>query len=418
MHLIQDDNHAPVERDLALTLARNRNRISVAQTTYEATIRSDISYIIVPTPSDFSGGYDVTAARLVCREIGGAIREKSGYHLVVMASTILPGGSRNVLWRELEESSEKRCGADFGLCYSPPFVALGQVISDFLSPSFGLVGESDVRAGDALANLLNAIYLGAVPLKRMALENAELTKVSVNAFITTKIAFANLIADLCERLPHGNARIVTEAIGSDARIGSPCLRPGLGFGGPCFPRDNAALSYFATTLGLKASIAEATDSSNRLRPIHLANRFLTDHLEGNRIAILGLAYKSGSDVLDGSQSVALAIELAKRGATVSVFDCAAMETIRARLPPEIIGAASVRDCLAGAEIAFICLPDLKYIAGVKERAREARLPFCIFDCWDVVGPIDNPLVRLIVLGNAFDELTPGSTPGELPTSAA
>src|SRR5207237_3507019 len=133
--------------------------------------------------------------------IGAALRDKDAYHLVVLTSTVLPGTTRQALLPVLERASGKRAGRDFGLCYSPEFIALGSVIRDFLNPDFTLIGEIDARSGSVLEQAYASIMRNHPPCKRMSLENAELAKISVNTFVTMKISFANMLADLCERIP-------------------------------------------------------------------------------------------------------------------------------------------------------------------------------------------------------------------------
>ncbi len=124
---------------------------------------------------------------------------------------------------------------DLRVCYSPEFIALGSVIRDFLNPDFLLIGEFDRASGDHLEACYRDI-VGEPPVRRMSLENAELAKLAVNAFVTTKITFANMLADVCARIPDGDVDVVADAIGLDTRIGRKYLSGGLGFGGPCFPR--------------------------------------------------------------------------------------------------------------------------------------------------------------------------------------
>src|SRR4029453_12450988 len=115
----------------------------------------------------------------------------------------------------LEQHSGKRAATDFGVCYSPEFIALGSVIRDFLNPDFLLIGELDARSGDPLAGCYADIMGPTTPVKRMSLENAELAKISVNAFVTMKITFANMLAELCAAMPGGDVDVVSDAIGAD-----------------------------------------------------------------------------------------------------------------------------------------------------------------------------------------------------------
>ena len=244
----------------------------------------------MPTPSDDSGAFSLQYTAWAFGEIGAALAEKDGYDLVVLTSTVLPGSTRHGLLPILEQRSGKRCGVDFGLCYSPEFIALGSVIRDFLHPDFTLVGEFDNRSGRTLEDAYACIMPNRPPCQRMTLENAELTKVFVNTYVTTKIAFANMLADLCERLPGGDVDVVSNALGLDARIGRKYLTGALGYGGPCFPRDNVALSFLARALGTKADLAETTDRVNRSLAATVIDRLGLAIPRGTTVAVLGLAY--------------------------------------------------------------------------------------------------------------------------------
>ncbi len=382
-------------------LERNAARLSGASSVETAVRNSEITFVVVPTPTNPSGGYDVEYCRFACRKIGQALREKHDYHLVVVASTLTPGATRFVLLPEIERASGRRGGPDFGLCYSPTFVALGQVIHDFLNPNIGLIGELDARSGSCLNACYAGLFSSPAPIKRMTIENAELTKIAVNSFVTAKIAFANLIGDLCEHLPGGDARVVAEAVGADPRIGPLCLKVGLGFGGPCFPRDNAAFAWFARSLGMSAPLAEATDDLNRARPSQMLKPLLKSGLAGKVVAVLGLAYKTGTNVLEGSQSLALIEELVRSGARIQAYD--PLVSIPDSLGVPVVASSCGRECLTGAQVVVIALPDPGYYQEIAAFAENASNPLLIMDVWGMLGKIDNPLVTTIRVGRNFEE---------------
>src|SRR5947209_5455827 len=283
---------APVqETGLHDLIAANRARLEATMSHEEAVLGSELTFVIVPTPSDDRGAFSLQYAAYAFREIGKALAKKSGYHTVVLTSTVLPGATRYGLAPVLERHAGKPCGSGFGLCYSPEFIALGSVIRDFLNPDFLLIGEFDRRAGEHLEQCYRDILPGHPPVARMTLENAELAKISVNAFVTTKITFANLLAELCGRLPGGDVDVVSAAIGLDSRIGRKYLTGGLGYGGPCFPRDNVALSFLARALGTQADLAEVTDARNRALADSVLTRIQPYIAKGATVAVLGLAYK-------------------------------------------------------------------------------------------------------------------------------
>ena len=391
---------APVhETDLEGTIAAGRERLRATMSYREAVLATDVSFVVVPTPSDERGAFSLRYVSEVFREIGRALAEKTGYHTVALTSTVLPGATRHGLLPILEAESGKVAGRDFGLCYSPEFVALGSVIRDFLNPDFLLVGELDERSGDAVAGCYARIVENGAPCVRMSLENAELAKIAVNAFVTTKIGFANMLAELCERIPGGDVDVVTGAIGLDRRIGRRYLTGGLGFGGPCFPRDTVALAFLARALGVESPIVEATDAANRRLPGRVAARLLPLLEPGARVALLGLAYKPESNVVEESQAVEIARLLAEGGARVVAWD----PLVAASSVPWLELAASVHESLAGADAVVVATPDPAFRA-LRAADFVGGRPVTVVDCWRILdGEIaSHPLIRYVPLGRSAD----------------
>jgi len=350
--------HAPVqETDLEQMIEANKARLSATLSHEEAILNSDLSFVIVPTPSDERGAFSLQYAAWAFREIGRALAKKDGYHNVVLTSTVLPGSMRHALLPILEQESGKKCGKDFGLCYSPEFIALGSVIRDFLNPDFTLIGQYDERSGSQLEDCYREIMLNNAACQRMSLENAELAKIAVNAYITTKITFANMLADLCERIPGGDVDVVSDALGMDKRIGRKYLTGALGYGGPCFPRDNVALGFIARALGTRASLSETTDDTNRGLAEKVAERLRPMIKDGITVALLGLAYKPFSHVVEESQGIYLAKVLSRAGARVVAFDPLAGDMARNELHGQVVILDSIEDCLSQAEIVLITTPD-------------------------------------------------------------
>lgn len=354
-----------VETDLDATLRENRERITVTES-FDAAVRdTDITFVVVPTPSDDRGAFSIAAAADAFTQIGTALKNKSSFHTVVLTSTVLPGATRYGLLPLLERASGRRCGEDFGLCYSPEFIALGSVIRDFLNPDFVLIGEHDERSGDHLARAYTEIHERSPVIRRMSIENAELTKLAVNTFLTTKISFANLLCRLCERMPGGDVDVVTAALGSDSRIGSKYLKGALGYGGPCFPRDNAALAFFAKELGVEAGIPEATDRMNRSIAQSIVELVLDKRGPGATVAVLGLAYKPQSHVTEASQGIEIVKALAAAGIEVVAYDPLANDMARREVDGNIVK-TSCQACLEAADMVVITTPDAEFSALTAE----------------------------------------------------
>lgn len=379
-----NDGRAPVqETDLEKYIAENRDHLRAVLDHREAVLGSDISFVIVPTPADGRGAFSLQYATWAFTEIGHALHDKEAYHLVVLVSTVLPGSTRYGLLPVLESSSGKRCGEDFGLCYSPEFIALGSVIHDYLNPDFNLVGEFDRRSGDLLQRSYSEIMFGAPTCKRMSLENAELTKLALNTYVTTKITYANMLAELCERIPGGDVDVVTDAIGTDSRIGHKYLKGALGYGGPCFPRDNVALSFFAHQLGATAEVPETTHRCNAELVERFLNRLDIGLSPGMTAAVLGLAYKPHSHVVEESQGIELALRLSRAGTRVVCFDPLASIGARAELADHAVVLDSAETCLAQADVVFITTADPSFAALTAKQLPNRRIT--VVDFWRIAS---------------------------------
>ena len=286
-------------------------RISASMDIEASVLASDVTFVVVATPSEADGGFSLRYALPSCEAIGRALARKDAFHVVVLTSTVMPGSTGGAIKSALERVSEKRCGVDFGLCYSPEFIALGTVIRDFFNPDFLLIGESDRLSGDILSDIYKRNCKNKPAVARMNWINAEITKLAVNTYITTKISYANMLARLCEKLPEADANVVTDALGLDTRIGPKYLKGAVSYGGPCFPRDNRALAALAARVGASSGLAEATDIFNRAQIKSLAE-LVKSHFSGRgAIGILGLTYKPDTDVVIESFGLLLAQELSQ-----------------------------------------------------------------------------------------------------------
>jgi UDPglucose 6-dehydrogenase len=298
----------------------------------------------------------------------------------VLKSTVLPGASNAEVVPVLERTSGRRCGEGFGFAYGPEFVALGSVIHDVFHPELCLLGESDPRSGDRVEALYRRLLGDEPPLARMNLVNAELAKLAVNAYVTQKISFANSLALLCERLPGGSVDAVTQAIGRDGRIGRRYLKGGLGFGGPCFPRDNRALLELARRHGARFELAEAADAVNEQPALAVVARVARRLRAGGRVGVLGLAYKPKTAVVERSQGVLMARRLAELGFEVTVFDPLAMREGRAELGDHVKYAESAEALLDGQEAVIVATPCTEFAGLDWERRRDVF----VLDCWGLL----------------------------------
>src|SRR5881394_663454 len=342
-----------VEPQLNELIAANKQRLTATMDVGEAVHKSDASFVIVPTPSDSTGFFSNRFVLQAMESIGKALRRKNGYHMVVITSTVMPGSTGGEIKAALEAASGRKVGPDLGLCYNPEFIALGSVVRDMLFPDSILIGESDTKAGDMLQTIYLQMCEKKPPVQRMNFVNAELTKISVNTYVTTKISYANMLADICDRLPGADVDVVTKALGADTRIGQKYLKGAMGYGGPCFPRDNIAFAALARKIGARADVAEATDRINNYQVDRLTSLVSKFAKAGTRIALLGLSYKPQTPVVEESHSVKLAARLADAGYIVTVHDPLAQDAALAVLGDKVVSASSIESAVRDADLLIV-----------------------------------------------------------------
>jgi UDPglucose 6-dehydrogenase len=377
---------APVDEPrLQEMIDAGRSRLAVTSDHGELVAKSDVTFIVVPTPSDSSGAFTNEYVLAAVEKLGDAIKGKPEYHVVVVTSTVMPGAMDGPVRKTLEGASGRVVGSGVGLCYNPEFIALGSVVDNMLEPDFLLIGESDARAGELVASVYETVCPKHPPSRRMNFVNAELAKISVNTYVTTKISYANMLADLCDRLPGADVDVVTEAVGSDSRIGRKYLRGAVGYGGPCFPRDNIAFAALASRIGAHADIAQATDAINRFQIDRLSAAVTARVSKGARVAVLGMSYKPDTGVIEEAQGVMLAQRLRELGYAVVIHDPVAASAAARVLGSDVAQAPSAKEALHGADIAVIVTPWPEY-AELGRTALPRRIP--VIDCWRMLrrGP--------------------------------
>ena len=372
---------APVDEPLlAETVARAGNRLRATTNLAEA-VATDISFFIVPSPSLPDGSFSNEFLMRALAPIAQAVRKaKKKGHIFVVSSTTTPGACRKVIIPMLEKELGGKCGKDFSFCYNPEFIAIGDVVRGLLAPDMVLIGESDQRAGDLLEGLYLKYNTNQPRIARMSITSAELTKISVNSYITAKISFTNQLRMIAERLPDTNIHQILDAIGSDSRIGKKYLRAGLSFGGPCFPRDNRLVAHVAKEVGLSAPLAEATDAVNEMTKEQLAAQALAGCKPGDTVAVLGMSYRPHTYITEESAGLHIAQSLKHNGCRVLVHDYASTP----KNSPSLLEFESIADPKKlrnekRLKAVLICCPwdgyrEVKFPKGVK-----------VFDPWGVLA---------------------------------
>lgn len=307
-----------IEKDIGEMIAKTAKSGKLCATTdvHEAVMESDISLICVGTPSMLNGNLDLSYVRRVCEEIGAALKEKSGFHVVVGRSTMLPGSMHNVVIPTLEQASGKKAGVDFGVCNNPEFLREGTAVYDYYHPPKTVIGESDPRAGDMLVELYKDMD---APMIRTDVETAEMVKYTDNNWHALKVAFANEIGNICKAVGIDGHKVM-EIFCQDIKLNlSPYyMKPGFAFGGSCLPKDVRALTYKGRSLDLELPVLSAIMPSNQ-HQIAKAIDMIAN--KGKRkVGILGFAFKAGTDDLRESPIVDVIERLLGKGYELKLYD--------------------------------------------------------------------------------------------------
>ena len=334
------------EPGLAGLLVKNQARISATTDPGAAVRNAAVTFVTVGTPSREDGSIDLSYIEKAAHDIGRALAGTSGFPVVVMKSTVLPGTTEDIVGPILEQESGKTPGENFGLVSNPEFLREGSAVEDFYHPDRIVIGTRDERSKNIVASLY---YPFNCPKMMTRIREAEMIKYASNAFLATKISFANEIGNLCKELGI-DTQEVFEGVGMDARIGPAFFRSGAGFGGSCFPKDVRALISLARSKGIDPKILDSVMTVNEGQPermVALLKRHIS--LPGKTIGVLGLAFKPDTDDIRESRAITVIAALLREKCRVIAFDPMAMGPFRALFPgityagspEEVLGADAV-----------------------------------------------------------------------------
>ena len=305
-------------------------------------------FIAVGTPSRRGDGHaDLSYIYAAAKEIAAAI---TGFTVIITKSTV-PVGTGDEVSRIIQES---RPDADFAVVSNPEFLREGAAIQDFKHPDRIVVGTDDERARKVMAEIYRPLYLNRSPILYTNRRTAELSKYAANAFLATKIAFINEMADLAETVG-ADIQDVARAMGLDNRIGTKFLHAGPGFGGSCFPKDIRALLKTAQDQDVPLRLVEAVIAANDLRKRAMARKVsgaFSGALRGKTVAVLGLTFKPNTDDMREAPSIPLITALQDMGAQVRAFDPAGMEQAKLVLQ-NVTYSDGPYSCVEGADCAVI-----------------------------------------------------------------
>jgi UDPglucose 6-dehydrogenase len=327
-------------------MARNtrEGRLTFTSDVSSAVSAAEAVFIAVGTPSRRGDGHaDLSYVYSAAREIAAAL---DGFTVVITKSTV-PVGTGDEVARIVRDS---RSDANFAVVSNPEFLREGAAVQDFKHPDRIVVGADDDRARKLMAEIYRPLYLNKAPILYTSRRSAELIKYAANAFLATKIAFINEMADLAEEVG-ADVQEVARGIGLDNRIGSKFLHAGPGFGGSCFPKDARALLKTAQDRAVSLRIVEAVISANDIRKRAMARKVASAFggtLKGKTIAVLGLTFKPMTDDMREAPSIPLVTALQDLGALVRAYDPVGMEQAKVVLP-DVIYCDGPYSCAEGAD---------------------------------------------------------------------
>lgn len=282
----------------------------------EALRETDLSFICVGTPSSYNGSQDQGALLSIARQFGEAMKDKSRHHVFIFRSTVVPGTVEELLVPLIEQHSGKKRNVDFSVGFQPEFLREGSSIKDYDKPPFTIIGTDSDRATEVLKDLFGHLpcqFIGT------SIRTAEMVKYCCNNFHALKITFANEVARLCEPL-QVNPFEVMNLVCQDKQlnISTAYLKPGFAFGGSCLPKDLRATMYMAKNHDIDLPLTGSLLASNRVHIDHAVNKVLA--LGSRKVALIGLAFKPGTDDLRESPLVTLAERLLGKGVSLAVYD--------------------------------------------------------------------------------------------------
>jgi UDPglucose 6-dehydrogenase len=297
-------------------------RLKITTRLNDAVKDTDVIFLALPTPMDEDGSADLSYVLKAARDIGPLLNQ---YTVIVNKSTV-PVGTVARVTKVIKEGTRQK----FDVLSNPEFLREGKAVEDFMAPDRIVIGTDSERARDIMETLYEQFVRNRNPIDFVQPASAEIGKYASNAFLATKISFANFVALFCEKYG-GDVEEVTRIMGDDHRIGHAFLHAGLGWGGSCFPKDTEAFAHMARKAGLNADMIESSQELNQSMRRHLVDKikaFYGGNIKGKRFAMWGLAFKENTDDIREAPAIDVVRDLTAAGATVTAYDPAAMTRVR------------------------------------------------------------------------------------------
>ena len=370
---------APVlEPGLDQMIADNRFLIKATKSYHNLISSNQITFVAIPTILGSNKVFSNDVLITVIKKIAYEIKQKDDYHVVIILSTLEPGTMDNVILPLLEHESWKINGCGFGLCYSPVFGELGDIIQSVKNPESIIVGDSFGIITKVLTDIFNKICDNPPPIQQMSYINSELVKIVKDNWIISQISFTNFISELCDKIPNADIDIINKSM-----YDSKKLFRILGYGGPYLAQSFEIFKKYLNKLNLSPNLSETTTLIQHHQTLRLIDLILATLPEGGKVGILGLSYWPGTDNIQHSQSITLIEWLLKQDIDINVFDFMAIPNTREIFQNKIYYSGSISECLSSSNVVVIATPCNEFndisITDLKERDDKLT----IIDCWNI-----------------------------------
>ena len=376
-------NISPYIEPLTSEYLKKYNKRIVLENNFDNLIKyTEITHLVLPTPSlknnSFSNKYLMECLDQLSKSL---LKYKNKSHIINITSTVMPGSCDNIFCNFLKSKGLKN-EKDFIITYNPHFIAQGTTIFNLENPDFILIG-SDSKKGKKLASFYKKIYKNNIKISLLNTKEAEITKISINSYITTKITFSNFISEVCEKTKGVDSSLVLKAIGKDHRIGNSYLGVGTKYSGPCFPRDNKALDYFIKNK-IKNSLPKFIDKINDSqtnRIIRMIKKIISkEKLNKFSIGIFGLTYKEKTSIIKDSQSYDLIEHLRKKyKGNINTYDNNVKPNHQFLNKYKLIFFKDINKFINKSKILILMYPSKNFIKFALNSKNKI-----IIDCWNLI----------------------------------
>ncbi len=363
----------------------DKGRLKFSTTLAESIQGAEAVFIAVGTPPGEDGSADLKYVLAVAKEIG----ENMNHHMVVVTKSTVPVGTAKKVTAELKSALAKRnANIDFDVASNPEFLKEGAAIDDFMKPDRIVVGVSSDKAKEIMDRLYRPFVLNGHPVIFMDIPSAEMTKYAANSMLATKISFMNDIANLCEVMG-ADVNLVRKGIGSDSRIGTKFIYPGIGYGGSCFPKDVQALIRTADQNGYDMQILKAVEAVNYAQKEVIFTKMLKHFkgdLKGKHFAMWGLSFKPNTDDMREAPALVLIDKIIAAGGTVTAYDPVAINEAKHILGDKITYADSEYAALANADALLLVTEWAEFRVPDFDKVKEALNAPVVFDGRNLYSP--------------------------------